>query len=144
MGVGFGNPICKQRKYAYRYLKLKTIQLGEKLLQFEQLLVHFLCLKSICHSILETERREIRYSMVNLPVKLPSKPALSSHPHQHTNIIEITPSLQASDSGKHLCAYLLLFDKTYHFMKITCISCVILIMALYYPPFTLFLVQKWK
>ena len=39
----------------------------------------------IWHYVFETQRRESRKSMVKLPVELPLKPALSSHPHQHTN-----------------------------------------------------------
>ena len=51
--------------------------------------------------------------MVKLPVKLPSKPALSIHP-TNIQIIEITPSSRASDYGKQVCAHLLLFHNTYH------------------------------
>ena len=71
--------------------------------------------------------------MVKLPVELPSKSALSSHP-TNTRIIEITPSLRASDSGQQVCAHLLLFHNTYHVMKSTYISCVILNVALCSPP----------
>ena len=60
----------------------------------------------------------------------------NNHRNQHfpvtpTNIqiIEIRPSSRAIDSGKWLCAHLLLFDKTYHFMKSACISCMILTRA---------------
>ena len=59
-------------------------------------------------------------------------------------IIEITPSARASYSGEWLCAHLLLFGKTYHFMKSACISCMILTMALCSPPFPPFLGRKWK
>ena len=59
-------------------------------------------------------------------------------------IKEITPSSQASDSGKGLCAHFLLIEKTYHFMKSTCISCMIITMALCSPPFSQFFTRKWK
>ena len=73
------------------------------------------------------------------------------HRNQHflvtpTNIwiIEIMPSSRASNFGKWLCANFLMFDKTYHFMKSTCIYCVILTMALCSLPFPRFLGRKWK
>ena len=59
-------------------------------------------------------------------------------------MIQITPSSRASDSGKWLCAHLVLFDKTYHFMKSECISWMILTRALCSPPFPQFLGRKWK
>ena len=45
----------------------------------------------------------------------------------------------ARNSGKQLCAHLLLFYKTCHFMKSTCISCMILTMALFIHLFLYFL-----
>ena len=67
-------------------------------------------------------------------------------PLTHTNIriIEITPSLWARDSGKRLCVHSRMFDKMNHFMKSTFISCMILTMELFSPPFPQFLVQKRK
>ena len=84
--------------------------------------------------VLETQRREIRMSMMKLPVKPSSKPAFYSHPQQHNNN-EITPSSRSGDYRKQVCAHFLLFDKMYNFMNSTCISCVILTMALCYLPF---------
>ena len=73
------------------------------------------------------------------------------HQNQHftvtpinIRIIEIMPSLWASDSGKRICAHLLLFEKRYHFMKSTFISCMIITMALCSPHFPRFLCQMWK
>ena len=67
-------------------------------------------------------------------------------PLTHTNIriIEITPSLWARDSGKRLCVHSRMFDKTYHFMKILFISCMILTMSMCSLRFPRFLRQKWK
>ena len=80
--------------------------------------------------------------MVKLPVKLLQNQHFLVTPI-NIRIIEITPSFPASDSGKQLCVYLILFDKTYHFKKRTCISCVILIMTFYCATFPLFLGQGW-
>ena len=59
-------------------------------------------------------------------------------------IIEITPLSQARNYGKQLCAHFLLFGKMYHFIKSTCIFCMILAMALCSPPFPRFIGRKWK
>ena len=48
--------------------------------------------------------------MVKLLVELPQEPALSSHPHEHMNNIKIKPSSRAIDSGKWLCAHLIIFE----------------------------------
>ena len=59
-------------------------------------------------------------------------------------IIEIIPLSQVSDSGKRLCVKLRMFEKTYHFMKSLCISCMIITMSLCSPCFPCFIEKKCK
>ena len=72
--------------------------------------------------------------MVNFPVKLPPKHHFLVTP-TNIGIIEITPAPRASNYDKRLCAHFIVFDKTYNFMKITCISCIIFNTELCSTPF---------